>query len=46
MDTSSRTDSPDILGFPQAAQWNYANISHHIPLENLTMDSNMVNSNK
>lgn len=42
MEVVSRTEAPDLLGFPQAAQWNYGNISHHIPLENLQMDSNMV----
>lgn len=35
------TEGPPLLGFPQAAQWNYGNISHHIPLESLQMDSNM-----
>lgn len=38
---TAQTDSPILLGFPQAAQWNYGNISHHTPLENLQMDSNM-----
>lgn len=31
----SSTDSPDILGFPQQAQWNYSNINNNGPFETL-----------
>lgn len=31
----SSTGSPDILGFPQEAQWNYGNINNNGPFETL-----------
>lgn len=31
----SQTESPDILGFPQPAQWNYSNINNNGPFETL-----------
>lgn len=30
------------LGFPMAAQWNYMNISSHVPLDGLQMNANLV----
>lgn len=40
----SSTEMPGSLdlGFPMAAQWNYMNISSHVPLDGLQMNANLV----
>lgn len=40
----SSTEGPGSLdlGFPMAAQWNYMNISSHVPLDGLQMNANLV----
>ena len=46
MDVSPTETDGLALGFPEAAQWNYGNmgnLSHRTTLEDLQMDSNMVN---
>lgn len=42
--TMSSTEGPGSLdlGFPMAAQWNYMNISSHVPLDGLQMNANLV----
>lgn len=39
--SSTEVSSLD-LGFPMPAQWNYMNISSHVPLDGLQMNANLV----
>lgn len=39
---TTTTENSFKIPFPMPAKYDYDNISHHVPLEDLQMDSNMV----